>query len=71
MEQPLRLIFESLPEKLDIPLEYQNKKAEIILWPLENIIQKTEDNILAFFGSIKDFPERSHQGSFENRVSFE
>ncbi|MCP5502574.1 MAG: hypothetical protein H7A25_21935 [Leptospiraceae bacterium] len=71
MEKPLRLVFDSLPEILEIPREYQNKRVELILWPLENIAQKTEDNILSFFGILTDFPERASQGDFENRISFE
>ena len=34
--QPIRLIYNKLPNSLVIPEELQNKSAEIIIWPLES-----------------------------------
>lgn len=35
--QPIRMIYKNLPEVITIPDELKNKKAEIIIWPLEEV----------------------------------
>ena len=69
--EPLRLIFENLPEVLSIPKDFQHQKVEIIFWPLERSLSEVQDDILSFFGCIPDFPDRGFQGDFELRLGFE
>ncbi len=38
--QPIRIIYSNLPDILEIPKELKNKKAEIIIWPLEQSDEK-------------------------------
>lgn len=38
--QPIRMIYTHLPDMLKIPNELKNKKAEIIIWPLEQSNEK-------------------------------
>jgi hypothetical protein len=69
--EPLRLIFDNLPEVLTIPQDFQHKKVEVIFWPLEKNIFDVQDDILSFFGCITDFPDRDFQGEPELRLGFE
>jgi hypothetical protein len=69
--EPLRLIFENLPEVLSIPQDLQHRKVEVIFWPLETILSNVQDDILSFFGCISDFPDREPQGEQTLRLGFE
>ena len=69
--EPMRLIFESIPEVISIPVDFQHRKVEVILWPLERTVSEIHDDILSFFGCIADFPERGGQGEYELRLGFE
>lgn len=54
----LRKIYTKLPETIQIPKELQHIKAEVII--LFDIDEKTDtkEDILEFYGSIKNFPEK-------------
>lgn len=34
--QPIRLIIDDAPEFIQVPLEMQHHKIEVIIWPLNN-----------------------------------
>lgn len=59
--QPMRMIFNDLPDYLEIPKIFQHRKVEVILWPLDSMdlveSEKKNDLILSLFGSIPEFPE--------------
>ena len=70
--QPLRMIYNDLPDFLEIPKFLQHRKVEVILWPLEEPNApsgRDNDIILSLFGSIPDFPDIEKM-PFETREQF-
>lgn len=77
----IRQIYENLPAIINVPQAMQNRKAEIIIFPLDEEQAFLETNesdatlpdaeILKFAGSLPDFPEREPQGEYEVREEFQ
>jgi hypothetical protein len=72
--EAIRQIYESLPALINVPQALRNRKAEIIIFPLdeEPAIPATNGNdallpdieALEFAGCLPDFPERDPQGEY-------
>ena len=75
--EAIRQIYESLPAIINVPQALRNRKAEIIIFPLdeEQVIPVSNRNdaslpdaeILKFAGCLPDFPEPEPQGEYEIR----
>lgn len=63
----LRTIYEKIPDNIEVPKEIRNKKAEVIIIPLEDDNITIYNNIDNLYGCIPDFPERFEQGNYEIR----
>lgn len=63
----IRNVYDEIPEKINIPKEFINKKGEVIII-LHEETQGRKDKLLKdFYGTIPDFPERPMQGEYEKR----
>ncbi len=79
--EAIRQIYESLPALISVPQALRNRKAEIIIFPLdeEQVIPVSNGNdaslpdaeILKFAGCLPDFPEPEPQGEYEIREELE
>jgi hypothetical protein len=81
--EAIRQIYEKMPASISIPQEMRDRKAEIIIFPLDLDnepvipINNGEDSglpdaeILKFAGCLPDFPEREPQGEYEVREEFQ
>lgn len=49
---PIRMVYSKLPQTLQIPEEFQDISAEIIIWPLET--QQKDSKTKRPFGLVKD-----------------
>lgn len=66
MADAIKTSYEALPEKISVPPEYVNRRAEVIIL-LDSAVSSESHSISEFFGSIPDFPERDDQGTYEDR----
>ncbi len=66
----LRTTYDDLPETvtLNIPKEMAHRRGEIIVIVDEIPVDQRKE-LLDFFGSIPDFPDRGDQGEPDNRES--
>jgi hypothetical protein len=73
---PIRKIYQDAPDSITIPEELRHQPAEIIIWPLSEPAEATEqtdengwplDFFAEAFGSIPDLPDREWQGDYEER----
>jgi hypothetical protein len=79
--EAFRQIYEKMPASISIPEDMRDRKAEIIIFPLDNepvitISSKVDTTLpdaemLKFAGCLPDFPEREPQGEYEVREEFE
>ena len=77
----IRQIYENMPAIINVPHVMQNRKAEIIIFPLDEeplvFTPSGDDQLLAdagaleFAGCLPDFPEREPQGEYEVREEFQ
>ena len=75
--EAIRQIYESLPATISVPQALRNRRAEIIIFPLDEEQSLPESNgteqiildagALEFAGCLPDFPEREPQGEYEVR----
>jgi ribosome biogenesis SPOUT family RNA methylase Rps3 len=79
--EPIRQIYEKLPEVITVPDELRDRRVEVILLPLDEepdvaalaaeLGLKPEDiadlHALRFAGCLPDFPPRAPQGEYEVR----
>lgn len=75
MGKIIRKIYEKMPDvvTVTVPPELRNRRVELLILPLsdEQSLDDSSDvadpEILEFFGSMPDFPERDSQGIYEER----
>lgn len=76
-----RQIIEALPETITVPSALRNRRVEIIMLPLDEVVPNGKPTAvdangwpLGFFdetfGSMPDFPEREPQGEYEIREDY-
>ena len=76
-----RQIMEALPETITVPSALRNRRVEIIMLPLDEVVPNGKPTAvdangwpLGFFdetfGSMPDFPEREPQGEYEIREDY-
>ena len=71
----IRQIYENMPAIINVPHVMQNRKAEIIIFPLDEesaiSVNNSDQQLMAdagaleFAGCLPDFPEREPQGEYE------
>jgi hypothetical protein len=54
--------YNEIPETVNVPEEFINKKGEIIFIVEEEVQPVRSKTLKDFYGAIPDFPERSAQG---------
>ena len=77
----IRQIYENMPAIINVPHVMQNRKAEIIIFPLDEesaiSVNNSDQQLMAdagaleFAGCLPDFPEREPQGEYEVREEFQ
>ena len=58
--------YDDMPGIIHVPEEFIHKKGEVIIILDDAIGEKSF--LKDFYGSIPDFPERAHQGDYEERT---
>jgi hypothetical protein len=73
--EAIRQIYDSGPDFVTIPPELRRRRLEVIILPLETPEDApkspTNEDVIKFFGSMPDFPERGPQGEYETRLELE
>jgi hypothetical protein len=53
---------------ISVPKQFTHKKGEIIFLVDNKVVPESKKSLIDFFCMIPDFPERSHQGDYEERI---
>ncbi|MEA1973054.1 MAG: hypothetical protein U9N34_07170 [Candidatus Cloacimonadota bacterium] len=64
--EAIKKYYNDLPEIITIPKELIHRKGEIIII-IEDYKESKNKSLKDFFGYIPSFPERTLQGSYEER----
>jgi len=64
----VRNIYEKMPDTITVPHNLRQKRAEVIILPLEDETSiNSAAGVKRYYGSLPNFPERESQGEFEIR----
>jgi len=63
----IKKTYNEIPETVDVPKEFINRKGEIIFIVEDEAKTGKSKTLKDFYGAIPDFPERSGQGEYEKR----
>jgi len=63
----IKKTYDEIPETIDVPKEFINKKGEIIFIVEDEEQSGKSKTLKDFYGAIPDFPERADQGEYEKR----
>ncbi len=66
--EALKTSYDNIPAMIPVPKEFVHKKGEIIFIVDSKVAPNRKKSLKDFFGMIPDFPERSLQGDYEERV---
>ena len=65
----VKSVYETAPDSIPVPKQFQNKAVEVIFLTVESERKKTP--VGNFYGALPDFPERAAQGTPELRENFQ
>ncbi len=63
-----KAIYNDIPAMIPVPKKFVHKRGEIIFIIDDKVRHNRKKSLKYFFGLISDFPERSLQGDYEERV---
>lgn len=67
--EALKTSYNNIPAMIPVPKKFVHKKGEIIFLVDNKIAKDRKKSLKDFFGMIPDFPERSLQGDYEERIN--
>lgn len=67
--EAIKTSYNNIPAMIPVPKKFVHKKGEIIFIVESKVTPDRKMSLKDFFGMIPDFPERSLQGDYEERIT--